>query len=755
MNWEACDPAAAGMKRTGADEWHGPCPVHGGDDGFWVRPERRQIGCRPCGGKLATADLMEPHAAVLGMWEEARGGGALTVELGDGMDAAGPGEADLETAGDPFEDAGERPAEGSSPDGDVRREADEGAGSGGGASARPGSNGGQSWTWTTAAGKAFEQRRQPGGEKVWAGDGDGPKTPVKDLLYVRVNAGTLAAIDDVIVTEGASDCDALLALGLPAVGRLHVPTSAASLRRFRPGTTLRVCADNDLPGYRQQQAWAQAAADMGWRVRLIDPLLLRPGAPLGWDMRDWAESREWTPAEAAAAIEAATVDGRDGLLAPDGEPAAEDLRRAAMLAREGGDAGELAAVLAAAGGVQPDYGRNALRSIVRGEVDADDDDAVVGAWTGAGAEALAGEAIDLDAEPPPRRWLVNGLMPHGRLTMLTGAGGSGKSRLMLQTAAAVMGEGAGARMLFPDPDLPEGATDGLGVPKAGVHGRVLWLSWEDEIEEVHRRIAAADAAGAWPIAALPAEALKRRLEVVPMGRRRKAGMGALWGPEKGSRHTSTAGAWLAAGRALRAKLRAEDFALCVIDPLGMAFLSNENDRGLVSEFASSLDALAAETDTAVVLAAHPPKSDARTFSGSTAWEGSVRSLLVLGSHPTGWYETVTRLEKGAPRSRAQEISAPGLARPKGNYAPRGDEVRVWLRDEYSPRTDERRERMAWWATTAQAAARASAGPDAEMFDDPAECKAASKAEGGRKRAAPPKEAPSDGRQNEEEPDDKW
>ena len=45
------------LKKTGADEYHGPCPVTGeGKDRFWVKPDDRRIGCRGCGydgnGKL-------------------------------------------------------------------------------------------------------------------------------------------------------------------------------------------------------------------------------------------------------------------------------------------------------------------------------------------------------------------------------------------------------------------------------------------------------------------------------------------------------------------------------------------------------------------------------------------------------------------------------------------------------------------------------------------------------------------------------
>ena len=40
-------------------------------------------------------------------------------------------------------------------------------------------------------------------------------------------------------------------------------------------------------------------------------------------------------------------------------------------------------------------------------------------------------------EPSPRRWLVQNWLPAGRVALFTGPGGVGKSRLVLQLAAAI------------------------------------------------------------------------------------------------------------------------------------------------------------------------------------------------------------------------------------------------------------------------------------------------------------------------------
>jgi hypothetical protein len=73
-------------------------------------------------------------------------------------------------------------------------------------------------------------------------------------------------------------------------------------------------------------------------------------------------------------------------------------------------------------------------------------------------------------EVPPRNWLVPGLIPAGTVTLLTGDGGTGKSLLALQLATACA----------------------LGKPWLGktvAGGRALFVSAEDDEDELHRRLA--------------------------------------------------------------------------------------------------------------------------------------------------------------------------------------------------------------------------------------------------------------------------
>jgi hypothetical protein len=72
-------------------------------------------------------------------------------------------------------------------------------------------------------------------------------------------------------------------------------------------------------------------------------------------------------------------------------------------------------------------------------------------------------AADLDGKPvPARKWLVEGLVPSGTVTMLSGDGGTGKSLLSLQLACAVaLGH------------------QWIGFPVAS--GRAMFVSAEDDV----------------------------------------------------------------------------------------------------------------------------------------------------------------------------------------------------------------------------------------------------------------------------------
>jgi RecA-family ATPase len=234
--------------------------------------------------------------------------------------------------------------------------------------------------------------------------------------------------------------------------------------------------------------------------------------------------------------------------------------------------------------------------------------------------------------PAPRHFLAPGLIPGRDVTLLTGHGGDGKSLLALMLLAAV-----GSHLPW------------LGVEVA--HGRALYLSAEDELDEVHRRLAAICSAEGLDLADLD------RLDILPL-----AGEPALLAIEgKGGAMTPTP-LWAA----FAAKVEAIRPALAVIDNAADVFGGNEISRAHVRQFISMLRGLALKADCAILLLSHPSVAGMSTgtgLSGSTAWNNSVRSRLYL-----------TR-----PEAAQGEITDPDariLQAKKSNYGPLAADIQL-------------------------------------------------------------------------------
>ncbi len=211
--------------------------------------------------------------------------------------------------------------------------------------------------------------------------------------------------------------------------------------------------------------------------------------------------------------------------------------------------------------------------------------------------------------PPAREWIAPGWIPANRVTLLTGEGGRGKSRLAMMLAAA---KAAGARHWFAYETGPE--LDPQSFP-------VLFASWEDEREEFQRRLYD------WPVLTgkqAPPEIdrlLGVRLPFFDM-----AAVGPVW--IAGS-HEDEAGALTKAGELLRAEAEDRGARLLILDPLAAAYSGNENDRGQVRQFMANWGAWAALQACAVLIVAHPPKNTGAVYSGSTDWRNAARSVLVM------------------------------------------------------------------------------------------------------------------------------
>ena len=265
---------------------------------------------------------------------------------------------------------------------------------------------------------------------------------------------------------------------------------------------------------------------------------------------------------------------------------------------------------------------------------------------------------------PEREWLIKGWLPVGRLGMLSGRGGRGKSRLALQLAARMAAQPPGDRPLVPAAIGPENNT---AVSEANLRletthaGPVVYCSWEDEREEAGRRIAKFGADGL----ATPVN-LEGRLRYLDL-----RGEGPLWGPVGEARHLAALGELTLVGKRVRATCEALDARLLVVDSLAGAYGLDENVRALVRAFCADWDKWATGARCAVMLIAHPPKTPGgagagqvdRDYSGSTDWHGAARWRWTLDTADTG--ETRTAGNRQLP------VQALALSLVKSSYGPDG------------------------------------------------------------------------------------
>ncbi|MCZ8133421.1 MAG: AAA family ATPase [Rhodobacteraceae bacterium] len=241
---------------------------------------------------------------------------------------------------------------------------------------------------------------------------------------------------------------------------------------------------------------------------------------------------------------------------------------------------------------------------------------------------------------PPRAWLVPDLVPMGKVTLLGGDGGTGKSLLALQLAVAV-------------------AIGRTWIGRETRSGSALFLSAEDDRAELHRRLADVVAS-----------------EAIDFGDLGNLHVSSLAGEDALLTHIDRASGLIMPApkyEEIDATMAATRPALVVLDTLADLFPGNENDRAQARQFIGLLSGLALRHGAAVVLLAHPSLSgltSGRGTSGSTAWNNSVRSRLYL--------ERVTTAEDGA--TIEPDPDARILRGMKANYAPAGAEIALTWRD---------------------------------------------------------------------------
>ena len=273
---------------------------------------------------------------------------------------------------------------------------------------------------------------------------------------------------------------------------------------------------------------------------------------------------------------------------------------------------------------------------------------------GAATEARKGWS----EKPEPRGWFIPGWLPVGRLGLLSGAGGVGKSTLAVHLISGIAGGEA---------DWLPGS--GLRITMDKRAPVVLW-SAEDEGDEVARRLHRIGRQGV----------VGDRLHYL-----NGAGACPLWAPMNGSGHVSTRGDLTLEGAWVRAYAQKVGAVLLVLDSVAAAYGCDENARPLVRKFCASWDAWGVKNGCTVMLIGHPPKSGSE-YAGSTDWHNAARWW---------WYYDVVQVPKGQ-----EDDVAPQLSLPKGNYSPPGEDTRCWIaRNHRGPRA----------ATTAMSARDVHAG----------------------------------------------
>ena len=195
------------------------------------------------------------------------------------------------------------------------------------------------------------------------------------------------------------------------------------------------------------------------------------------------------------------------------------------------------------------------------------------------------------AEVDDVEWVLDGWLPRGALSLLTGRGSAGKGRLMLQLCSAVAA----------------GRFETLDIPLTGE--TALYVSAEDRPATIRRLFHRLVASGLGDA------------ERPPDWTRQPDGSSPfLWRDDEPTPF----------GRAI------EDIAnrydLVAIDNSALTFDGNEIDRSAVTAFLSWLDDMAADANCSVLLASHPAKTnlgEGAVYSGSSAWRNRPRALLRL------------------------------------------------------------------------------------------------------------------------------
>lgn len=202
---------------------------------------------------------------------------------------------------------------------------------------------------------------------------------------------------------------------------------------------------------------------------------------------------------------------------------------------------------------------------------------------------------------PPRKWLVRDwlLADPGTVLLFTGRGGTGKSLIALKLCYCL-------------------ATGEPWLGQEVLHrAKTMFVTCEDSRDEVARRVQKIAAASG-----------KKHVDdrlIKVWSRQGKNNLLAI----QGAGGSVASGTFFGRLKHECEKHFANDGGILVLDTVSDFSSIDENNRTQVSQFVKTiLSDLAVSTGTSIILLAHPNKTGA-SYSGSTAWEGSVRSSWFL------------------------------------------------------------------------------------------------------------------------------
>lgn len=255
---------------------------------------------------------------------------------------------------------------------------------------------------------------------------------------------------------------------------------------------------------------------------------------------------------------------------------------------------------------------------------------------------LTGGEIDIyTGEPPPRDWLVRGVLPSGKSAILAGLGGVSKTQLALELAAAVaLGEPFMGRDVNP--------------------GKALLLLGEEDRDEISRRFSAIARYRGYTedqIATIKARVRAFPLVGVDMRLTIKDG--------KTSKETGVAAEIIAAAKAMGG------VELIVLDHLLLLHGGDANASEDAAQTMRLTNRITFETNATVLTLAHSPKSasnseeaDASQVAGSGAFANLSRGAWLLAKMRKDEARAFGLPEE----ARNEYVSMTGV---KGNYGPSG------------------------------------------------------------------------------------